>query len=346
MDILLEEAVERFLAERCDPGRVREIEADGSGGAADALWAELSETGFADALVAEHLGGSGLALADAAAIAFACGRHAVPVPLSLTMSVRAALSGSGSPPPPGSITVADSVDTVNDGTLAAKAVPYGAVADWVLLPLDSGSVLLPGKAARRIGRGGHGCQAADLSWPAPGAHDAIRLPESDGERVEWTAIAAALVAGQIAGAMERVVEMTIEYAKVRSQFGQPIGKRQAIQQQISVMVEQSFAGRSAALVALSGRSWRVDAFRAGVAKSRAGEAAAFVAAGAHAVHGAIGLTEEYDLQILTRRLHEWRAAYGGQQYWNRRLGQELLDGTFAPLEFLRRRLAATDGAHD
>ena len=51
-----------------------------------------------------------------------------------------------------------------------------------------------------------------------------------------------------------------------------------------------------------------------------GEAATRVAATAHAVYGAIGISEEHDLQLFTRRLHEWRLADGSETYWNRLLG--------------------------
>ena len=57
---------------------------------------------------------------------------------------------------------------------------------------------------------------------------------------------------------------------------------------------------------------------------------------AHAVHGAIGITTEYDLQLYTRRLHEWRMAHGSEAYWNLVLGKSLIDSD-APLvtDFIR-----------
>ena len=62
-----------------------------------------------------------------------------------------------------------------------------------------------------------------------------------------------------------------------------------------------------------------------VAKSRTSEAAQLVASIAHAVHGAIGITEEYDLQLYTRRLHEGRMAHGSEVHWNRVLGRLLIE---------------------
>jgi alkylation response protein AidB-like acyl-CoA dehydrogenase len=57
---------------------------------------------------------------------------------------------------------------------------------------------------------------------------------------------------------------------------------------------------------------------------------------AHAVHGAIGITAELDLQLYTRRAHELRADFGAETHWNRVLGRALL-ASDAPLalDFLR-----------
>ncbi len=64
--------------------------------------------------------------------------------------------------------------------------------------------------------------------------------------------------------------------------------------------------------------------RAAVAKARAGEAAEKVVAIAHAVHGAIGITAEFDLQLYTRRLQEWRGDFGSPALWHPRIGAALL----------------------
>ncbi|MBC7938257.1 MAG: acyl-CoA/acyl-ACP dehydrogenase, partial [Chitinophagaceae bacterium] len=78
-----------------------------------------------------------------------------------------------------------------------------------------------------------------------------------------------------------------------------------------------------------------------VAKARTSEAAALVASIAHAVHGAIGITEQYDLQLRTRRLQAWRGAAGSESYWNMRIGQALLGSDHAMLpDFVRQELCA------
>lgn len=333
VDNMLADAIEEFLGGRCTPQRVREIEAEPDGQVARALWDELLNSGFVDALIAEAQGGAGLGWAEAAVISVACGRHAMPLPMPLTMIVRAALAASGKAVD-GTITIASTPMVYGEGPMAAPAVPWGLVADWVLVRTADSDWLLPTMGAIRERFGGHGSLAADIRWRGlPG--ESVEMARPHAMPGTWRATAAALVAAQMAGAMERLLEMTIRYANDRSQFGKPIGKLQAIQQQISVMAEQVFAARTAALVGLSGGGPQVDVIRAAIAKARAGEAAVASVAISHAVHGAIGVTEEFDLQLYTRRLHEWRGQYGGESFWHEHLGHALLDGTTPPLEFVQ-----------
>ncbi len=335
-DSMLADAVEQFLAGQCTPERVRRVER-GEHDSAQALWREVLESGFADALVPEARGGAGLDLADACSVAQAAGRHVLPLPLAQTMVLRAALATAGLVVPEGAMTIAVATTVDADGAIVARGVPFGLTAQWALVALGGDPTLLPLASAERTRAGGHASLDADLRWVQRPA-EALELPAQAG--VDWQATGAALTAALMAGAMTRLTEMTIAYANDRVQFGKPIGKLQAIQQQLSVMAEQSFAARAAAQLALSGAGWQVDALRAAVGKQRASEAAVTVAAVAHAVHGAIGVTEEYDLQLLTRRVHEWRAHYGSESYWARRLGTAVVAQPLAPLEFVLQSLAA------
>lgn len=66
---------------------------------------------------------------------------------------------------------------------------------------------------------------------------------------------------------------------------------------------------------------------------------------AHAVHGAIGITEEYDLQLRTRRLHAWRATAGSESFWNLQIGRALLNSEHATLpDFVRHELSSAPAA--
>jgi acyl-CoA dehydrogenase len=126
----------------------------------------------------------------------------------------------------------------------------------------------------------------------------------------------------IAGALERVLMQTVEYARTRVQFGKPIASFQAIQQQLAVLAGHTAAAGIAAEAAIADleapeRLWR----SAAAAKIRCGEAAGAAASIAHQVHGAIGITKEHSLHFATRRLWSWRAEFGSESFWAERLGR-------------------------
>ncbi|WP_046112487.1 acyl-CoA dehydrogenase family protein [Aquincola tertiaricarbonis] len=140
---------------------------------------------------------------------------------------------------------------------------------------------------------------------------AADLLAADERRLLQAAIHSALIAG--AGA--QVLAMAIAHAQQRVQFGKPIGTFQAVQHQLAVMAEQACSARMAAQMAFAAEGIRPDRTLAAMAMSVAGEAAAVLAASAHAVHGAIGVTAEFDLQLYTRRLLAWRTAAGSPGHW-------------------------------
>jgi acyl-CoA dehydrogenase len=316
MDALLADAFDRLLAGCCTPAAVREVERTQS---AAALWAELEASGFADAMVAEAAGGAGLGWRDAFELLLACGRHALPLPLGATMLLRAALATAGHDAPPGPLTIAPHGNRHDDGAISCTNVPFGLLTDAVLVVDAQGARLLPVAQAERRATGVHGSLQAHLRWPAAATGGvALLSPRS------WRQAGAVLTAAAMAGAMEQVLQATLAYAHERAQFGKSIGKFQAVQQQLSVMAEHVFAARIAAQIGCAVDGVEPHPHRAALAKARAGEAAEKVVAIAHAVHGAIGMTAAYDLQLYTRRLQEWRGDYGGSAYWQARLGAALL----------------------
>jgi acyl-CoA dehydrogenase len=138
-------------------------------------------------------------------------------------------------------------------------------------------------------------------------------------------LGAMLRAAQMAGAMEAALDISTRYANERVQFGRPIGKFQAIQQQMAVLAEHAAASlvavENAARAVAEGRT--SAGFACAAAKISAGEAAGKVAEIAHQVHGAIGFTQEYRLHHVTRRLWSWRDEFGGEAYWARELGRQI-----------------------
>ena len=156
--------------------------------------------------------------------------------------------------------------------------------------------------------------------------DAVVGDPDDGfplvERVVDEAIAA--LCAEAVGAMERMHELTVDYLKVRKQFGVPIGKFQAIQQYLATMAGETAASRVAAEMAADSYDTPSFALTVAAAKSRTGEAAETVGALAHQIHGAIGYTQEFALHHFTKRIWSWRDEFGTELDWTRELGRAAL----------------------
>jgi acyl-CoA dehydrogenase len=315
MDDLFTRALQALLQDECTPAVVRAVE---GGQGAGPLWAKLEASGFADALVPEACGGAGLALGDVFPLLELCGTFAVPVPLAHTVLARALLATAGLEPPRGSIAIACASAGESGGWRCSEAA-FGKVADWMLTSTGDASVLLSVRQARA--QTGVFPLDATLDWseaavlqgtPVPGGHD-------------LQALQACAAAAQLAGALMGVFARTLQYANDRQQFGRPIGKFQAIQHQLSVLAEHSFAARMAAQIGCQSHTSVPERLRVAVAKARTSEAAVEAAAIAHSVHGALGITAEFDLQLYTRRLHAWRRAAGSESFWHMVLGEELVN---------------------
>jgi acyl-CoA dehydrogenase len=320
------EAIEDILRDRCTPAAVRAIEA---GGSPAGLWDALAGAGFLDLLAPEASGGAALPLDELFAVLAQFGRHAVPLPIGEAIVARA-LVGEGVQLPDGPLTLAPALKRDGDGSIRCARVPYGAVADHVLAADGDRLLLLSCAGAQRHTTRIAGSQLATMTWT-----DAAAAGHIAGDARALAPLAAALYAALLAGAMARVFEMTLQYCNERSQFGKSLGKFQAVQHQLSVMAEQVAAASITAESAFQAPGRTPRLLPAAMAKARASEAAPGVANTAHALHGAIGVTEEYDLQLFTRRLHEWRLAHGGESHWHRLVGEQVLAGDSTLAEFVR-----------
>ncbi len=340
-DTLVRDSAAKLFADLVPPKVVNEAEA---GSFPAALWQAVAEAGFLDALAAGAEGAGDLAgIVDAAAILREAGRHAVPAPLAETMIARWLLAGAAIEAPDCQLPVAGGA--APDGALAflpiertsgftlkregkgwrlagrAAGVPWArSVAAIAVIADGQVACLRPADAEIRPGKSYAGEPRDDLSVdalvttvkPAPGGVD-------DGLVYRLGALARCVM---MAGAMDEVLRITVQYANDRVQFGRPIGKFQAVQQQLSVLAENAAAVGVAADAAVEAAAAKGDfAFAVAVAKSRVGEAAGKVAEIAHQVHGAIGFTHEHRLHHLTRRLWSWRDEFGVESEWERELGR-------------------------
>jgi acyl-CoA dehydrogenase len=282
-------------------------------------WAAVAEAGLPLALLDEDAGGFGLERAEALGLLRIAAASSGALPLTETMLANWLLARAGLAASEGPASVAWGGSLAfADGRLrgAAEAVPWGRTVEVI-------AVLMPG-AVLRVARGGWTVAPGGGVLPREGLtfDAAVERAASDMSVEDLRAAGAAMRVQEMAGALQRVLEMTVRYAGERVQFGKPIGRQQAVQQQLAVLAGQAAAAGGAADIAAGAFARDVPAVAA--AKIRAGEAAGIGASIAHQVHGAIGYAAEHRLHLFTTRLWSWRDEFGSERYWSRELGQRAL----------------------
>ena len=328
-DTLVQESARRLFGNLATPALTNAAEA---GTFPVELWDAVEKAGFTDALAAAAERPGDLAgIGDAAAILREAGRFAVPLPLAETMLARWLLASVGIEPPRGPLAflpIARSSDlrARHDGKgwrLAGRAasVPWARQARGIAVLADGQVALLPATAVdARAGRNLAGEPRDDLSIDA--VADAAKAAPAGVDTAVLYRLGALSRAVLMAGALEEVLRITVQYANDRVQFGRPIGKFQAIQQQLAALAENVAASGVIAAAAVEAAAGEGDfPFTVAAAKSRVGEAASKVAETAHQVHGAIGFTHEHRLHHLTRRLWSWRDEFGVESEWSMELGR-------------------------
>jgi alkylation response protein AidB-like acyl-CoA dehydrogenase len=315
------DAVRDFLDGECTPARIRSL-MDTEDSGARQFRENLAELGLNGLVLAEDHGGLGMDELDAVLAAEEIGRAAVPGALFDGIAVAAPLLADAAPDLAAEWLpkVAAGKATIAIGHHINPAVLDSGIADLLLLAGDGALYAAPASSVtlsdtpsidpgRRVSR---------VDWTPSGA-----FKIAEGARCE-TLCAQALdrgalyAAADLLGATGRMLDMAVEYAKNREQFGRPIGSFQAVKHLLAdVQVKLTFARPVVYYAAyamahdLPGKSVRVSH-----AKAAAADAALLGARRALQVHGAMGYTWEYDLQIWMKRA--WaQAQWWGTAAWHR-----------------------------
>ncbi|MBF5006739.1 acyl-CoA dehydrogenase [Diaphorobacter caeni] len=328
---------EAALADFCGDERVRAVEA-GDGQSAAALWAEIEALGYTDALVSSERGGAGLGLAHVEPLVFAAARAGVSHPWGETMVARALLSRTDWTSDGSCIALASAVSHRDDAELVCADIPGALLASQVLVDDGEQWLLMPVSAAQCTPGVYRPHVSAALRWK--GADSAItRFAKKPDESA--ANFCNALHASAMGGTMARVLDLSVLYANDRRQFGRAIGQFQAIQQDLAVLAEQAGMAALAARMGCATAGIQPDRLLSASAKLNACDAALRVATLAHAVHGAIGITQEHMLGIFTARLHELRASADTDADCAEQLGNAVLDSPLTLCDFMRESLAPT-----
>ncbi len=332
-DSVLVNTVMRIFSELSTPDVINRAE---EGEPQEQLWNVLCETAIPWAWVQEDYGGAGFSVVDCAPVLRLAGKYAVPAPLCETLISGWLLARTGCEVPVTSLTMAPvnhagSVALTPDGRLngVVYQVPYAAEVEQiiVIVPCDNefAIVSVPKMDAQLSnGRNLAGEPLNDIRFNELDVN-VIRKCKYPGLIEALLRVGAQVRSLQMAGALERILEMTVEYAQERKQFDRPIAGFQAVQHNVAVLAEEAAAAQCAAENGLMqwvrfGIDDSRTEFAIAAAKIRCGEAAARGTKIAHQVHGAMGFAREYPLHQFTRRLWSWCDDFGSTSDWASKLG--------------------------
>ncbi len=289
---LLRETVAALVAKHASPAAVRAaMESDK--GYDESLWQLLCEqVGAAALVIPEELGGAGGELADAATVLQELGRALVPSPLLGTTLAELALLAA---PEPDAETLEGLAAGSSIGALVLDPdyVVNGDIADVVVAAPTGRRPAEQVDPIQRAARRHHGPHP-----PAgPGAARRYR-----GDLVADPGIAdtaAILLAAEQIGAAERCLDLTVEYAKSRVQFGRPIGSFQALKHRMADL----YVAVSAARAVVADACVDPTPTNAATARLAATETLSIVAAEGIQLHGGIAITWEHDMHLYFKRAH-------------------------------------------
>jgi acyl-CoA dehydrogenase len=293
-------------------------------------WQTCEQTGLARLTLSEAAGGSGGSLTDAATVLTAAGQYAARLPLVETDLLAGwLLHTSGLPVPTGPLSAVAASELEVDGERVSgtlRRIPWGRAALAVVVLTDDHVVLLDPSTGRLVpGTNLAGEPRDDLILDEVVAQVAAATPQMLAEYPLRAAVGRSLL---LAGATRGALAMAVTYATQRVQFGRPIATLQSIQQSLALAaaeVTAAVVSSHAAAARTDERGFAAAAMAIAAAKSRTGQAAGEVARIAHQVHGAIGITHEHDLRMLTTRLWAWRDEDGPESFYTDWLGGRALD---------------------
>ncbi len=347
----LKDSARKFFAGECPSAETRRLmETDTAYDAA--LWSKLTDQGYTGVIFPEEYGGVGLGKVELMLLMEEAGRALLPGPFFSTVVLAGSVLNALATPAHkkqylapicrGEVrsTVAlversanwdrRSVElSANDGKLTGEKffVSDAAVADFLIVIAHDGAFVVDSKA--------RGLKITPMSgMDLTRKLYVVEFSDTPAEKIASTPdlsrafdIATAALAAELVGGMQRTLDLTVEYAKTRKQFGKPIGMFQAVQHQCADMYLETESSRSAVYYA----GWALEenapdaATAVSIAKMYASDAARTVGNRGIQIHGGMGFTWENDIHLYYRRAKASETAFGDATFHRERIASMVID---------------------
>jgi len=356
---MLQEAAREFLAARVKSERIREL-AESDDAFSEDLWREMSELNWPGLMVSEAYGGQELGTIELAVLMEQLGYALVPGPIFSSILAGIVLE-HGATDEQKERYLAPLASGEQRGTVALWDKGAGWRPDDVTLEPESanGGYVLNGEklfvldAARAdfFIVGATGDRRFIVERDAAGVAviptetidgtrkqyavrlDGVKVDEDAAFSLEDTLESVRVrvftaVAAELAGIAQRTLEMAVDYAKERKQFGRPIGAYQAVSHRCAQMLLETESSRSAVYYA----AWAADnepetaPLAASMAKAYASDAGMRVTGASLQVHGGIGFTWEHDLHLFLKRASSDAVMFGDSRWHRERVARMVIDG--------------------
>jgi alkylation response protein AidB-like acyl-CoA dehydrogenase len=347
----LKDSARKFFAGECPSAEMRRLmETDTAYDAA--LWSKLAHQGYTGIIFSEEFGGVGLGKVELMLLMEEAGRALLPGPFFSTVvlagSVLDAVASTAhkkkylAPICRGEAraTVAileasaswnprDVQLTVSNGKISGEKffVSDAAIADFILVVARNGVFVVDSKASGLKISPMNGMDLTRKLYT-------VKFDNTPAEEIGSTAnlakafdIATAALSAELVGGMQRTLDITVEYAKTRKQFGKPIGMFQAVQHQCADMYLETESSRSAVYYA----GWALEENAAdataavSIAKMYASDAARTVGNRGIQIHGGMGFTWENDVHLYYRRAKASETAFGDSTFHRERIASLVID---------------------
>jgi len=360
----LRDAVRKFIDDRCPMPEVRRLMKTRDAHSPE-LWTALAEQGSLGLLVPEEYGGAALAWVDFVVVLEETGRTLLPSPLIPTALAALAVREAGSPGQRdrwlprfadgsaiGTLAFLEAGDLHGPAGIRLAAEPAGEVdvlrgekrfvsdaglADVFVVAYRAGTAIrlalvakdAPGVRVERVAGLDETKRSGTLVLDGVRVGRDARLEAADPEAtLEWLLDCGSVaVTAEGLGAAEGALALTVQYAKDRVQFGSPIGRYQGVKHRLADMWVDTESIKSLLYYA----AWAIDEDRpalpryASLAKAYLADAFTRIGVDCVQLHGAVGYTIEYDIQLYLKRSKWVRPAFGDGDWHRDRLAALALD---------------------